>query len=1077
MRWACVWLALLAGCAVALHHDSPPTPPRQTHLGIDITQMHLTNGLRVVLVRDPLAAEVSVTTRYRVGAADDPAGQEGMAHLVEHLMFQQVVGTQSIFSHLDSETSYFNGNTTWDGTTFETRAEQSRLGELLAIEGVRAAGTCKSISEQVYEREREVVINEIRMRDEWDQVIVAIHAGLYPEGHPYRRAIVGSEATLRAITRDQACAFADAHYAPRNAVLVVSGNVKLEEVEAALTKYLLHVPSRDVVPPVDAPRVPMSGHHVETPAPIDDDGLVVAWPLPSDVRLRAKVRALAPIAATIANFYVRGPVIATELGDERAPMFALLVAPSSAETFEQASKGVERALRELPQVFAGTGSSKLDRIVFDLTKQGAINDLFGTLEPGSGRDTRLATYVFAGRDPALALAGEVEGLREMTRDDAVQVAREQLAYERALVVTLRHAQGKKRGVGLAAAPAIHDQGQRRDTQDPVEAHRPAGEWPSPRGVANARVRTLANGMHVVLLPLTSVPTVDVRLVFAAGTADEAADKRGAALVAARHLDWSLDDLNDIILMRASGSQIRTDVEPDHTTFAVRGLDMHLDLLLTGLERLVRNGHYARSAAVVIELMRRQAKKHEGDDGALTDAWRTARFGAHHPYVDAGRSRRASGSLSLDDAAQFGIAHYTPDNATLVIAGHFDVDLAERWIEYLFGDWTGKAPPRESRPATPHAASLARVDDTTQVVVTLAIPAGSTDRVHQVIAAQMLDQIASDVRHQLGASYTFSARLDDSRLAPSYVITGSVEAARVAEAMELLRTRIEQLRAGGDDAARAFVSARRRAGVKLLALAGTAETLADRVEHDFELGRAPLSDIATSKLVASTTLEGMSAALGDLDLTRAIIMMRGPAGDIERAYAVLGRRPTFVDAESPAAQPKAETSEPPISVGRVETIPIAPDPKLSPWTLAVAPGYTFGSVNDHDASGVSVAVEAGYGDARQAVGLRGELGHLSGSYMGVLPGDVRSFSATPIQLGAFVRANVYGFLWGTAFLGLHLGEYSESGMSRTDVGAGVGAEAGVDLVRLHRHRFGLYFRGEAALGAGTTAATLGLAYHL
>jgi hypothetical protein len=50
------------------------------------------------------------------------------------------------------------------------------------------------------------------------------------------------------------------------------------------------------------------------------------------------------------------------------------------------------------------------------------------------------------------------------------------------------------------------------------------------------------------------------------------------------------------------------------------------------------------------------------------------------------------------------------------------------------------------------------------------------------------------------------------------------------------------------------------------------------------------------------------------------------------------------------------------------------------------------------------------------------------------------------------------------------------MSHTDLAAGVGAEAGMDLVRSGRHRGGLYLRGEAGLGASTTAITLGLAYR-
>src|SRR5206468_2255425 len=102
-----------------------------------------------------------------------------------------------------------------------------------------------------------------------------------------------------------------------------------------------------------------------------------------------------------------------------------------------------------------------------------------------------------------------------------------------------------------------------------------------RGFAARRTRTLANGMRVVLLPLNTVPTVDVRLVFGSGTADEGEAMRGLALVAAHALTWNLRYLNDLIPFAASGGSNAVDVGYHHTSFEARGLDMHLDLLLAG----------------------------------------------------------------------------------------------------------------------------------------------------------------------------------------------------------------------------------------------------------------------------------------------------------------------------------------------------------------------------------------------------------------------------------------------------------------------------------------------------------------
>jgi zinc protease len=1067
VRSAWVLFAALVGCAAVPHRDGPPTPPRETHLGLDITQMHLTNGLRVVLVRDPLAAEVSVTMRYRVGAADDPPGEEGMAHLVEHLMFQQLVGTQTIWSRLEAVTRYKNAETKFDATIFEAHATAAHLDDLLEVEAIRARQSCNTISEATFEREREVVINEVRLKDYAVQLWDALDAALYPVGHPYARTH-GDEATLRAITREEACAFVDAHYAPNNAAMVVSGNITLEQLEKSLTKYLLPVPKRDIRQRVQIPPMPPIARQLSATAPIDDDALILAWPLPMDPRARSEVEALAPMAFAFADGEIRGRVVRTEFGDDRAKMIGIVVLPHKSETLEAARRGVVKGIEEAPSVFSESWSPRLDRATFEETRQGAIANLFGSFEAGSGRDERIAAYVLDGRDPGDSLGAEVQGLRELTRESAAEILREHLNMSKATVVTLQHAAGKKRGRDVDLTTPIHDLGQQRDPPDPAAAHRPAVEGAKPPGIEAMRVRTLANGMQVVLLPLTSVPKIEIRLVFDVGSAADPADKRGAALVAGHMLGWSTYDHDEVMQFYAAGGHLSVDVAADHTTFSARGLDMHLDLLLTGVQRLIRDGTYAKAAATAVEIMHRVAKQRPN---ALAEAWLVSQLG-EDPYAGF-----ATSTLTYVDAAEFAKQYYKPGNATLVIAGKFDTALADRWIDYLFADWEGKAPPRASSLPRPRPASLARASDASTVAMVFALPARSGSAASRQIAAAMLDDIVHDVRHQLGASYLFTARLAEARLAATYDVEGIVDATRAAEAVELVRSRIEQLRAGGDDAARAFVSARARAAIQLRSVAGSAASLARRVEHDFELGRAPLSDVATASEVEHATIENIGSVLADLDLTQASVMMAGPTTDVEHAFAVLGRKPTFVDPDPDRDDP-IDTHVP--DVGRVEAISLRPARPLSTWTLAVMPGYTFGSVSDHGATGYTLTFEIGVGaDKSQSVGVHATIGSISGSYMSSMIGDVHPFTLVPIQIDAYARGTAYNVLWGSVFAGLHIGLYSDSGpsgTSETDVGLDVGAEVGVDVLRYQRHHLGVFARAETVLGGSTDVTSVGLRYR-
>ena len=124
--------------------------------------------------------------------------------------------------------------------------------------------------------------------------------------------------------------------------------------------------------------------------------------------------------------------------------------------------------------------------------------------------------------------------------------------------------------------------------------------------------------------------------------------------------------------------------------------------------MVRDGRYDGGARAIVGAMRRTSKRVD-DDGAMVGAWRTAAFGAGHPYVAAGLVRKASGDLVVADVEQFRATHYMPDNATLVIAGRFDPILADRWIDFLFGDWIGRADARRAPPASAQPMSFAKAN--------------------------------------------------------------------------------------------------------------------------------------------------------------------------------------------------------------------------------------------------------------------------------------------------------------------------------------------------------------------------------
>jgi Insulinase (Peptidase family M16) len=404
-RLAAVVLALAACGAQPFAPESPAPPARHTRIDLKIDGFRASNGARLVFVPDPKARETQVTLRYRVGAIDDPPGQEGMAHLVEHLMFQKLEDGQSVFARLEALTSYFNGFTDLDTTSYVERGPASALDQMLAIETTRITVPCESITEDVFEREREVVLNE---RAQHGDLRGAIDALLYPEGHPYHRSIGGTEASLRSITRAQACAFAERHYGASAAVLVVSGNISDAGFRQAVAPLIAALPTRALAPAPSVPPVLAVGKRVVVPA--SAHGVLVTWPLPADPATAEIVTAMAKLLALVVDVEGESRAQVLAVGGDRAPMLLLGIELEGNDTVETVLGRVRSGLTKL--------RGELGAKVFEHTRQRATHLLFAQFEDGVARDLVLARHVEAGREAGDGFSAQVHAVADVTYSHA-----------------------------------------------------------------------------------------------------------------------------------------------------------------------------------------------------------------------------------------------------------------------------------------------------------------------------------------------------------------------------------------------------------------------------------------------------------------------------------------------------------------------------------------------------------------------------------------------------------------------------------------------------------------------------------
>ena len=204
----------------------------------------LDNGMQVVLISNHRAPVVRQMVWYKVGAADEAPGDSGIAHLLEHLMFK---GTKRFGPGVFSAQVARNGGqenafTSYDYTAYHQTIAKDRLEMVMEMEADRM--THLLITPEQVAPERQVVMEERRSRvdnNPGSQLSEQVNATLYLN-YPYRRPIIGWEHEILALDVDRILAFYKRYYAPNNAVLIVEGDVTLDELKPLAEKYYGAIP-------------------------------------------------------------------------------------------------------------------------------------------------------------------------------------------------------------------------------------------------------------------------------------------------------------------------------------------------------------------------------------------------------------------------------------------------------------------------------------------------------------------------------------------------------------------------------------------------------------------------------------------------------------------------------------------------------------------------------------------------------------------------------------------------------------------------------------------------------------------
>jgi zinc protease len=891
----------------------PPPPAHPT-----LVDKQLPSGLMVVLEEDSNATAVGVVAVVRGGASADPAGKEGLAHLVEHLTYRAIDpkargGTtpQTRWERLvRSAAAAVNAQTGPDGISFFEFGPPSRLDGLLDLEAARLAEPLAGLTPAALALERQVVGAEDALRQDprgsgWvNRHLLPL---MYPAGHPYARPVGGTPETRAGLTLADARAYAAANFRPERITLLVTAPTALttlDKIVARLPAALVGDPAQPKkrplavkaanAPPPDAPAQAVQ----RRPSPLSATELWIGWTLPASYGPYAAVEDL------LAR-WVDDDLDLDQLRQDdphiRLADAVLVPGAQSGRLFVHALLDEGADPERVAQVVGGRVSSVWTRAreqheIIDRLKRTIWTELELDEPPQRARAIDQAESVAYGPAPVLR-ANLLTNAQTISDSDLAGFAYAYLKAERAHALFFSPAAGA-RG---EAAPASSV----RAAQPLDEPFRDAVRWDpkgmpgTPSPIRKLVVDRLPNGLTVIAARRRATAAV-AWLAFRGGYSD--ADPPLLVDLALR----TRPDANDATKYHMlSGRGATRDATIETLEFPAAELTPALQLLFAKATSGVKVWPDAG------ELERTLKAIHADEDPAsekAAQAFLGALFGGN-PL--ARRSDRSELKRITRSGVESWVGHvHNIRNAALVVVADLDPDAvigAVRWLTRdmsspTWVDAVNDLPlPRERPPTGEHTALVVTPRPGALVDVRLGclLPRATADDLpyHQLLETTIEERLNSALRIQHGEGYGVSVDDDVVRGGAAYLTVDTwLDAADLPTPLEILRENWARWGQQGFDAGEVNVARSRLAGDLPVAF-GSSKVLAYRLFESWKLDPKSLS--AERFSVDVSRLKGQR--LNELFATCRANAVLGLTGDESAIRRAIRRTWPALSMDGPAAR--------------------------------------------------------------------------------------------------------------------------------------------------------------------------------
>lgn len=246
---------------------------------IKFDRFQLENGLRVIVHQDKSTPIVAMNILYNVGARDEDPERTGFAHLFEHLMFGGSINIPNYDAPLEKAGGENNAFTNSDITNYYVTIPKENLETAFWLESDRMLSL--AFTDRSLEVQRQVVIEEFKqsyLNQPYGDVWLLLKPLAYAV-HPYQWNTIGKDIShIEQANMEDVKSFYQKFYQPNNAILVLAGNIALEEAKDLSKKWFAPISSQAKIERVLAQEpAQKEARRLEVEREVPNDALYIAF--------------------------------------------------------------------------------------------------------------------------------------------------------------------------------------------------------------------------------------------------------------------------------------------------------------------------------------------------------------------------------------------------------------------------------------------------------------------------------------------------------------------------------------------------------------------------------------------------------------------------------------------------------------------------------------------------------------------------------------------------------------------------------------------------------------------------------